>query len=385
MSYIAPYIDSTGCHIPTYNDILESLITEYKTIYGSDIYLDNDSQDYQLISAFSLKLYDSFQTLLLIYNNSSPTTAIGSSLDRLVAINGISRKSNGYSSVELVIYGVAGTVLDYASVKDINGYIWQLDPEVIIPVEEEIVVTAICTTPGAIQAAANSVTIINTPTDGWQGVSNMFPATPGSVVEEDSDLRARRQSAVSLPSMTVFDGIIAEISQLTSVSKIKGHENDTGVTVDTLPPHSISVVVVGGEDEDIANIIYKRKTPGSATNGTTSVDVVSSLGVSNIIKFSRPTSVSLTIAISVVKLSTWTDDLIDTIKQNVFSYIENLNINDSVYSGSLYTPIINANPNVSNPSFSPATVTVNGAAKVTIGKFQIATVLLSAITVTEAV
>lgn len=50
MTYFKPYVDSTGLHIPTYNDILEDMIAAMKQIYGDDIYLDNSSPDYQLLS-----------------------------------------------------------------------------------------------------------------------------------------------------------------------------------------------------------------------------------------------------------------------------------------------------------------------------------------------
>ena len=55
MAYFAPYIDTTGIHLPTYRDIQEDLINEMKSIYGDDIYIAEDAQDYQLISAFSSK------------------------------------------------------------------------------------------------------------------------------------------------------------------------------------------------------------------------------------------------------------------------------------------------------------------------------------------
>ena len=39
MSYFAPYVDGSGLHMPTYQDILDDMIASMKKIYGSDIYL----------------------------------------------------------------------------------------------------------------------------------------------------------------------------------------------------------------------------------------------------------------------------------------------------------------------------------------------------------
>lgn len=58
MAYFAPYIDDAGLHIPTYQDIKDDLVTEAKKIFGEDIYLENDSMDYEYISAIALKMYD---------------------------------------------------------------------------------------------------------------------------------------------------------------------------------------------------------------------------------------------------------------------------------------------------------------------------------------
>ncbi len=37
-------------HVPTYADIRDDLLAKFQEIYGNDLYLGNDSQDYQMIS-----------------------------------------------------------------------------------------------------------------------------------------------------------------------------------------------------------------------------------------------------------------------------------------------------------------------------------------------
>lgn len=98
MTYFKPYVDSTGLHIPTYNDILEDMIAAMKQIYGDDIYLDNSSHDYQLLSIFALKQSDTLQAMAYAYNARSPETAIGTSLDSVVKLNGIRRKAASQST-----------------------------------------------------------------------------------------------------------------------------------------------------------------------------------------------------------------------------------------------------------------------------------------------
>ena len=87
MAYFAPYIDDSGLHIPTYQDIMDYLEEQVRLIFGNDIYLGDDAQDYQLLSVFAAKLFDVMQLAELNYNNRSPSTAIGSALDTLVALS----------------------------------------------------------------------------------------------------------------------------------------------------------------------------------------------------------------------------------------------------------------------------------------------------------
>ena len=72
MAYEAPTLNATGLVIPSYEDIRDYLIYKAKEIYGEDIYLAEDSQDYQWLSAFSLLMYDVCQCLIMDYNSHNP-------------------------------------------------------------------------------------------------------------------------------------------------------------------------------------------------------------------------------------------------------------------------------------------------------------------------
>ena len=49
MSYFEPYIDSSGFHMPTYVDIRDDLINQMKSIFGNDIYIDEDGGIYYCV------------------------------------------------------------------------------------------------------------------------------------------------------------------------------------------------------------------------------------------------------------------------------------------------------------------------------------------------
>ena len=156
MAYTGPYIDDAGLHIPSYADIRDDLIEQFKRIYGQDIYLANDSQDYQMISIFALKTYDTMQLLQIVYNNRSPKTAVGTALDSIVKLNGITRKKASYSTCVVTVVGDVGTVIAEGVVDDTAGQKWSL-PKNITLIANETEVTVQCNMLGAIEAAIGAI------------------------------------------------------------------------------------------------------------------------------------------------------------------------------------------------------------------------------------
>lgn len=359
MAYFAPFVDETGLHIPTYNDLKDQLISEVKQIYG-DIYLDEDSADYQFISIFAKKIFDSYSLAILCYNNRTPVNAIGVGLDSVVAFANIQRKPATYSDVQLTLTGASGTIIENAQASDISGNLWNI-PYTVIPENGSITVECTCDTPGSIGALPNTINTIMTPTFGWYSVTNNQSANQGINIETDSELRGRYSLAIRSPSLTVFESVISGVSSLQSVTRIIGYENDTGSSSTGeeppnvpagLPPHSITIVVEGGDDEQIANEIYNKKTPGCYTNGTTSVQIISETGNIDTIRFYRPTYIDVYAKVTVKKLATWNDELQNTIIQNINNYINGLNIYDNVYVSMIWSVAVSAMSDINTPAFS---------------------------------
>lgn len=352
MAYFAPYIDSTGMHIPTYNDIRDDLIASMKTIFGNEIYIDEDTQDYQQISIFAKKIFDTNALALLTYNNRTVNTAIGVGLDNICALVGITRKPATYSSVQVTLTGDPSTVITDGKVGD-GTYTWNLPSQVTIPANGIITVEAQCSVSGSITAAPNSITNILTPVYGWLSVVNNYSAQAGTDVETDSELRARFQLATSSPSSTVFESILASLQSVNGVTRVKGYENDTNVTDPAWsPPHSVTFVVEGGDEEEVATQIYYKKTPGCYTNGTTEVQLTSQAGNISIIRFYRPTYVPVYVKVSLTKLSSYNDIYEQDIKNAIVDYINNLEIAENVYRSILWSVATSQMTSINAPSFS---------------------------------
>lgn len=363
MAYFAPYIDDAGLHIPTYQDIKDDLVTEAKKIFGEDIYLENDSMDYEYISAIALKMYDTLNSIVYAYNSRSPVTAIGSGLDTVVKINGLKRKSASYSTCVVTLTGIPQTVIKSGLVQDISGNNWNLPSNITIPEEGEIEVSAICTVLGSVSALVGDINKIATPQLGWISVTNKVNAVLGQPVETDVQLRARQAVSTALPSQTLLEGTIAGIVSVEGVTRQRVYENDTNDSSETeenpygLPAHSITAVVEGGLDADIAEQIYIRKGVGCYTNGTTEVQVTNKYDITTSIRFYRPSYVDVDITVNIKKYAGYTDNVVDNIKNNILNYLNKLNIGDNLPTSLLWNSALTANPDLTSPIFSIISLT----------------------------
>lgn len=339
MVYFAPTVTANGAAIPTYLDIENYLVDSAKSIFGQDIYLENDSQDFQFIAALSKAIYDTMLFAQQAYNTRGPSTAIGVGLDGVVSLNGIARRPATNSIATVTLTGTPFTLIQNGVVRDISGNRWTLPANVIIGSNGTVSVTATCQTSGEISALPGQINIIETPTFGWSSVTNPTAATPGQPEETDAELRSRQALSVANPSQALVDGILGSILAVPNVISARIYENDTNLTQteingvtnpDGFPPHSITCVIDGGDGQTLANTIDLRKTPGCYTNGDQVYSVVDENGVSSTIRFYRPVKVGIDVEITITALNGYTTALGTAMQQSVVDYLNSLEIGQSV-------------------------------------------------------
>ncbi len=332
-------ITADGYFFADYPAFLAWVQAEYREIYGADVYLESDSQDGQFLAIVAKAMYDTAALGASTFNSFSPATAQGVGLSRLVKINGISRRVATNSTADLEIVGVTGTTITDGVAIDTLGQKWDLPSPTTIPGGGTITVTATAQEVGALNAQADTINSIFTPTLGWQTVNNPDAATPGAPVETDAELRIRQTQSTANPSTTVLDGTIGGVANVPGVTAVRGYENDTNSTdANGLLPHSIAMVVEGGDSEAVAQEILFHKTPGCYTNGTTSKVVYDSHGVPSTIRFYRPTDVTITATVTISAGVGYSSDYEDLIKASIAAYINSVGIGNDVLISKFYVP-----------------------------------------------
>lgn len=362
--YAPPFIGPAGLTVASYQSILNDNLQAYLNIFGLNQYVAPDSAIYQLLAILSLKQADCNAGLQLDYNQSSPSTAVGAGLDRVIKMNGLARDPFTYSTALLTVVGVVNFVLTNAFAQDGNGNLWAL-PSPLTIVGGSVNAVAVCTTPGNVTAEFNTITIKATPVVGWTSVTNSAAATPGNPIELDSQLRARQSVSVALPALTTLQSTIADVLAVLGVTRVApGYptsggpgtsiENPTGGT-DSWgnPAHSISMVVEGGTNAAVAQAIYGARGIGCFTNGTTAVVVVDpNSSYSMTIRFFRPTYLPISVLMGVTPLPGFTSATLAAIEAGIVDYLNSLSIGESVVFSELYGAALTARSNPDQPTFS---------------------------------
>lgn len=346
MAYLEPNIDADGIHVSGYSDTLDWLIGKYKEVFGQDVYIGEETKDYQLLSIFAKCMSDIGELVVDDYNARNPNYATGESLDLLLPLVSMSRLEATASTVVLTLSGTEGTVIPEGSqVVDSDGNLWSLTESVTLDSEGTGEGHAACDELGAIMAPIGTITEIATVVEGWDGVTNEVAATAGRNLETDAELRERRKEMVSIKNNGGYDALHRAVLEIGGVTFVDIYVNDTDET-DTdkgIPAHSFCTVVSGGDDDEIAEIIWKSKAPGIGTAGTTTRIYVDQYGHSNTIKFTRPTSPEVAVDITLTPLSNYDSTRCEAIiREAIKEDINNLGIGKDWSVTMAYKDIYNA-------------------------------------------
>lgn len=257
MPYFVPYIDSTGLHLPTYEDRLTNLLSAYRSIFGQDTILDESTPDYQLLSVFARALDDLSALLLDTFNARNPDYAVGRALDLLCPLFGISRRPS----------------------------------------------------------------------------------------ETDAALRLRLKGAFAARACATRESLEAALRALEYVQDVSVVTNETDQTDENgIPPHSLACVVYSGRNADIAQTIFDKKAPGISTFGTTTANATDAAGRPRAVRFSRPTTLLITIAVKIRPLAGYDPAVQETLRAAIVSYVQSLGIGTPLVVSQLYGVCYSAVP-----------------------------------------
>ena len=247
------------------DDILSEYQSLFKTIFG-DINTDPSTPQGQIIT--SLTQID-LATISYLENlaNAFFFGGSGDFLDKWAwNLYRVTRKQGTPSSVLIKITGRPTTDIpnDFTISDGSENYI--IETPTRIGENGEVIAKFNNIAINDFVAKANTITQIVTNVDGVERVNNENNATQAIFRETDAELFNRCLYFGSTATNSSFRSILANVAQVKGVNRIAGAENvanqNTIINGVELTPHSICIVVDGGEAQEIAEAIQKSRATG---------------------------------------------------------------------------------------------------------------------------
>ena len=266
-------ITATGLETQTLNELVTQFTDDMEVIFGSDISLDSDTPDGQMMNIFVQVVLDILDLITEVYNSMDPDKALGVVLDQRVSVNGIERQGGTYTNQAVVVttdrsvtlYGLDQSVEDVYTVSDDAGTNWLLMATENVGSAGSFSLLFRAEDVGAVESLPNTITTLVSIVLGVSGVNNPSTYTVLGINEEsDAILKVRRQRSVSLFSQGFPSSLEAALRNVTGVTSAKVYENlDSATNSDDVPGHCMWAVIGGTfDDEEIAEAIYSKRSSG---------------------------------------------------------------------------------------------------------------------------
>lgn len=291
-------LTSTGLEIDSFEDRLATVLAGLRTAISATLDASPDQPSGQLIRIPLEHLQQVAELLEAVHTGMDPDLATGLSLEAICALTGTMKRAATHGHATLTVNLDGGTTLLAGSIAGAGTDAenrWETDVDVVAPAgpAAAYAVLATCITAGAIVAPARTITTIVTPVAGWNTVTNAADATAGLEEETDAELRVRRELEVSQGGSTSARAILAAVLEIEEVLEAFVFENDSDVSVDGMPPHSIEVCYwdgtgAGVDQAELAAVILESKAGGIEAFGGDSETVVDDAG-SHQVGFTRAT------------------------------------------------------------------------------------------------
>ncbi|MFK3558974.1 baseplate J/gp47 family protein [Pasteurella multocida] len=328
----------SGIVIERLDSILERIELGFKQIYGQNINVDPDTPDGQMIGILGQIKVDLEELAEDVYKQLDPDLATGAWLEQRVAYAGLVRRKASYSYLRsLILTGDPHTEINNLIVSDTNKTRWSLEQKATLNESGSARADFRSEELGAFSLNANTQLTIETITLGLNSVTTSVDAEIGIEEETDSQLRQRFSKSRARNAINSAEAIEGGIGDLADVKQVIVLENNTSQTDSIgIPPHSINVVVEGGNETDIAQVIYKNKGAGIGLQGQTSVNLMIN-GKQRAIKFDKATPVDVHISMTLVRYEDFTEIDKDEVKR-MLSNVK-FKIGEDVSLSRLYSPI----------------------------------------------
>lgn len=332
-------VTKTGITVDSYQTIYNRLSNQFKKIYGNDVNLDSDTPDGQLLALFAKEMETIHQSVSFIVQMLDPYQAMGQWLEQRALYAGIIRNTASYSYIDsVIITGKPNTHIPLNTVLiDQNKHQWIVTEAITLNELGSGRTQLRSNELGNYKVKINEMLQLSTIIIGIEKVIVNSESHGGSEEESDADLLKRFMLSHSINSNDERLGIKAALYNLPGVAKCEVYENYSHLTDDKgIPPHSINVVIAGGDDEEIAQTIARKKIGGCGLSGKLEKKVWL-YDAQRLVRFDRPIRNNLTVSMRLGRYKSFSDIDTQSIEKHLMAL--DFEIGETVYATRLISSI----------------------------------------------
>ncbi|MGX7417819.1 baseplate J/gp47 family protein [Carnobacterium gallinarum] len=324
-----------GLKILTYSELLDEMELKAKDLFGEDINTRSYTPLGIILRIYAYFLSIIWQIIEKVYFSGFIKSSEGIQLDRHGGNRNIPRNAEKESTVFLNITGTSGYELKIGSFFETASGIRFFTIETAILDSKGIAnVEAISFSKGAINnVPANSITVISEPIEQLLSVNNLKEATGG--IDEESDL-AYRQRLIKgnlAQNNATVDAIISKVSNVSGVVSVQVNVNNTMTEKNGIPPKTVNILAVGGNDSDIGKMIFNTIGAGVGTVGETKYIATALDGNKHEINFSKATTKLVYMKIEIESSNLFPLDGIQKMKDSIIEFIGGSDSNEKYHNG----------------------------------------------------
>lgn len=284
---------STGFNAKRLDDVRASLRAAMRTLFGDQVNLTDDSGFSQFIDIFAGAIAENWQAQAAVYAAFDPASAVGAALENLAALSRVEKKRATASVGTLRFTGTPGTAI-------VEGVLVR-SPALNLTVETTdaaviggggtVDVAAAAVDTGPLAFGASTLTQLVNPVVGVSSVTNPDAFVAGRDVEQDEELRVRREASLQAGGSCVDRAVAARLRALDGVLQAFVYSNRSDTTdAFGFPQKSMNVVVWPSSlDADyrasIARIIDRHAPAGIGFSGDIVLNVVDNQGYDQAVAF----------------------------------------------------------------------------------------------------
>ena len=302
------YITASGVIVPDTSTVQEQVTQDFLNALGQDLDTTPETPQGRFI-----QLMTDYRTNTLGINAQNANQinlryATGRFLDAIASFFGLTRIAATSTRVLASVTGIAGTVIPSGSqAQTTEGNIFYAENNITIGQNGTATGYFLSLVKGAIPCNVNSLTTIVNAVLGWEAINNTASATLGTEVESDTAFRIRIENS-RYSGISLLESIKSRLANIENVKSSWAYDNYTDQTITysgiDIDAHSIVVIVDGGDDEEVAQAIFKAKTGGTGYTAIpdqyiTENVVDGAFGVTYPVTFNRPEIVSFKVGIQV--------------------------------------------------------------------------------------